>query len=136
MAPEVLNGKDYSNKADIWSIGTVFYELLFGRPAYSASNMVDLIKNINSKPLQFPKNVNNISDVAEDAIRKMLVVDPRKRIEWEDLFNHPINFYLEDKVKNDLNQTLKADGDINMNMSKFYIKNNLCINHPTDIQKK
>jgi len=51
MAPEVLNGKDYSNKADIWSIGTVFYELLFGKPAYTASNMVDLIKNIQSKPL-------------------------------------------------------------------------------------
>ena len=83
--------------------------------------------------MTFPKNLNNISDVCEDAIRKMLIVDPKKRIEWEDLFNHPINHYLEDKIKNDLNQTLKADGDINMNMSKFYIKNNLCINHPTDI---
>jgi serine/threonine-protein kinase ULK/ATG1 len=31
MAPEVLGGNDYNNKADIWSIGTVFYELLFGK---------------------------------------------------------------------------------------------------------
>lgn len=46
MAPEVLNGQDYTNKADIWSIGTVFYELLFGKPPYTASNMIDLIKNI------------------------------------------------------------------------------------------
>lgn len=36
MAPEVLGGNDYNNKADIWSIGTVFYELLFGK--YSVSN--------------------------------------------------------------------------------------------------
>jgi len=62
----------------------------------------------------------------------MLVVDPSKRIEWEDLFKHKINYYLEDKIKTDLDNTLKG-GDINMNMSRFYIKNNLCINHPTDI---
>ena len=31
MAPEVLKGQAYNTKADIWSIGTVFYELLFGK---------------------------------------------------------------------------------------------------------
>lgn len=35
MAPEVLGGNDYNNKADIWSIGTVFYELLFGKYSFS-----------------------------------------------------------------------------------------------------
>jgi serine/threonine-protein kinase ULK/ATG1 len=49
MAPEILNGLEYTNKADIWSIGTVFYELLFGKPPYTASNMIDLIKNIQNK---------------------------------------------------------------------------------------
>lgn len=46
MAPEVLNNMEYNNKADIWSIGTVFYELLFGNPPFTAGNMVDLLKNI------------------------------------------------------------------------------------------
>ena len=27
MAPEVLAGREYGNKADIWSIGTCFYEV-------------------------------------------------------------------------------------------------------------
>ena len=49
MAPEVLNGNDYDNKADIWSIGTVFYELLFGKPPFTAGNMIDLLKNIKTK---------------------------------------------------------------------------------------
>lgn len=30
MAPEVLGGNQYNNKADIWSIGVVFYEMIFG----------------------------------------------------------------------------------------------------------
>ena len=27
-------------------------------------------------------------------------------------------------------------GDLNYNMSRFYIKNNMVINHPTEIEKK
>lgn len=63
MAPEVLGGNQYNNKADIWSIGTVFYEMLFGKTPYTASNMVDLIANIKNKPLVFPKSINNISPI-------------------------------------------------------------------------
>ena len=63
MAPEILNGNDYVTKADIWSIGTVFYELLFGKPPFTASNMIDLLKNIKTKPLEFPRKINNISEV-------------------------------------------------------------------------
>lgn len=51
MAPEVLNNEAYNNKADIWSIGTVFYEMLFGKPPFVASNMIDLIRNIQKNPV-------------------------------------------------------------------------------------
>ena len=106
MAPEVLGGKEYGNKADIWSMGTCFYELLYGKPPYTASNIVELLNNIQKKPLYFPKQPQ-INPVVEDAIRKMLVVDPKYRIDWDDLFNHKITTYLEDKVMQDLEKTRK-----------------------------
>lgn len=61
MAPEVLGGTHYNSKADIWSIGVVFYEMLFGTPPYKAANMVELVNNIKNKPLRFPRDVNSIS---------------------------------------------------------------------------
>ena len=126
MAPEVLNNLEYNNKVDIWSIGTVYYELLFGKPPFVAKNMVDLVKLIYNTPVSFDKKVNNISAIAEDAIRKMLVVDPKKRIDWEELFNHKINTYMEDKLKRELADTMKGE-EVELNMSKFYIKNNMVI---------
>lgn len=31
MAPEILQNKEYDSRADIYSIGTVLYEMIFGR---------------------------------------------------------------------------------------------------------
>ena len=75
MAPEVLDGVDYNNKADIWSIGTCFYELRYGRPPYTAKNIVDLLKNIKNKPLYFSKSIP-VDPIVQDVLRKMLVVNP------------------------------------------------------------
>ena len=98
--------------------------------------MVDLIANIKNKPLVIPKNVNTISPVVEDVIRKMIVVDPKKRIDWEDLFQHPVIHFLEDKMKKELEETLHEGENIGLNMSKFYMKNNMVIDHPHEIQQK
>ena len=135
MAPEVLGGKDYNNKADIWSVGTCFYELIYGRPPYTAANIVELLNNIQKKPLYFPKNPP-VSQVTEDLIRRMLVVDPAKRADWPECFEHKIVTYLDDKLREDLEQTMNLKGENTMNMSRFYIKNNKVIDHVGDIEKK
>jgi len=81
--------------------------MLFARPPFVAKNIVNLIKNINSKKLKFPRHINNISKTCEDVLKLMLTVDPRKRVTWGELFKHKINTYMEDKMRNDLESTLK-----------------------------
>ena len=63
MVQEILNGNEYDIKADICSISIVFYEFLFGKPLFTASNIIDLLKNIKNKRLKFPRKINNINEV-------------------------------------------------------------------------
>ena len=58
MAPEILGQKKYNSKADIWSIGICFYELLFGKSPYTAKNIMELLQKIMKNPFQLPPNAN------------------------------------------------------------------------------
>lgn len=34
-----------------------------------------------------------------DVLKKMLVADPKRRISWTELFNHPINTFLANRLR-------------------------------------
>lgn len=38
LAPEMLSGSRYLESVDIWSIGVLTYELLYGRPPFTADS--------------------------------------------------------------------------------------------------
>ena len=51
MAPEVLEETPYGFEADIWSIGVVFYQMLYKKYPYDGKNNFELIRNIKkTKP--------------------------------------------------------------------------------------
>lgn len=125
MAPELMFGSDeavvYNAKADLWSIGVVFYQLVFGTPpffAISPSEMLANIKKNAGKNLKFPISV---SPEVEDFLIKILEVDPHKRIEWSSCFRHPI-FNLYKSQKNDYafmtstNDNFRSEFKINDNV--------------------
>uniref|UniRef100_A0A8C6SZF7 non-specific serine/threonine protein kinase n=1 Tax=Neogobius melanostomus TaxID=47308 RepID=A0A8C6SZF7_9GOBI len=55
MAPEVIMSQNYDAKADLWSIGTVVYQCLVGKPPFQANSPQDLRlfyeKNKNLQPI-------------------------------------------------------------------------------------
>lgn len=61
MAPEILEAREYDAKADIWSIGCIFYEMLAGHCPFSGVNETDLLNNIRTKELRVPSDVSKVS---------------------------------------------------------------------------
>ncbi|EGR29999.1 protein kinase domain protein [Ichthyophthirius multifiliis] len=90
MAPEILKGCNYNIKADIWSMGVVLFEMLFGYCPYEDKTIAQLINQIDNKQLVIPKHINNISVQLEELLMRMLTIDPDRRIEWNTLLNHPL----------------------------------------------
>lgn len=55
MSPQVLNQKQYTSKTDVWSLGVMYYELLFGKLPFSGFSEQDLYRNIMGKGLNIPE---------------------------------------------------------------------------------
>uniref|UniRef100_A0A0A9WTA7 Serine/threonine-protein kinase ULK3 n=4 Tax=Lygus hesperus TaxID=30085 RepID=A0A0A9WTA7_LYGHE len=87
MAPEILLGKPVDPKADLWSVGVIFYECLFGEAPLAHSSCRQLVKFLRSEatiPIR-----SGLSDNAHDLLSNLLVINPEKRISFDDLFVHP-----------------------------------------------
>ena len=50
LAPELCEGKEYQDKADIWSLGAILYELCALTPPFTARVMPALVMRICSEP--------------------------------------------------------------------------------------
>ena len=57
MAPEILKNRKYDHKVDVWSIGLVCYQLLFGFTAFDGKNYLDVGWNILAGDYRIPKNI-------------------------------------------------------------------------------
>lgn len=82
MAPEVLKGEIYTSKADIWSLGVVLFEMLFGFCPFESNSIAKLISVLEDTELKIPLDVNNISPQCQNLLKRILVKDQFKRIDW------------------------------------------------------
>jgi len=89
MAPEILLQKSYDASVDLWSVGVILYESLFGRAPYSSQNLADLIEKVkDDSAIKIPTNVKLSAEV-EDLLRRLLERNPEQRITFDEFFNHP-----------------------------------------------
>ena len=113
MAPECVHNQFSDKRCDIWSLGCVLYDLITGFPPFlGASEYLIFQKSIEAKYI-FPDGV--VPELAQDLIKKCIVIEPDKRITIDEMMNHP---YLKNEVNdpNFLNEIPK----MNEEEKKFY----------------
>ena len=87
IAPEVYFKGIYGPEADLWSIGVILYLCNFKDYPYNYKNLGQIMKN---NKLEYKKPDNYF---LADLIDRLLVVDPKNRMTWEQYFNHPFFKY-------------------------------------------
>ena len=90
VAPEVLKQKPYGKECDYWSIGVVAYIMLSGVPPFYSEDTFKLFDQIIKCEYDFnDKYWSHVSREAKDFISKILVKDPKKRMNPEQMLAHP-----------------------------------------------
>lgn len=102
LAPEVLFSRvrgdgSYDLKVDMWSLGVILYILLCGCPPFNNERMdKPLIKQVTEGDYTFPQRLwSNITPDAVDLVKKLMTVDPMKRLNAVQALEHP---WMKDSV--------------------------------------
>jgi len=110
MAPEIMMNLPYNEKSDLWSVGAMMYQLHFKPIPYPGFSEGQILKRIQTN---YPRKQPTDPDF-RDLLNKIFVLDPKKRISWEEYFNHP--FWKETSQNNNKSQFEKiCDIDLGYN---------------------
>ena len=88
IVPEAILKKTYKEKADMWSLGCIMYEIVIGvAPFYTTKEIIRGEFDLSS-----PWGDENVSDQAKDLIACLLTVDSKKRYGLDDVLHHPWSY--------------------------------------------
>ena len=118
------NSRDYGydEKADIWSLGTICYEMLIGKCTFDAESMKELVYKVEKGNYFLP---TNLSKEAVSFLNGMLQYDSKKRLNSEQLMNHAFltksyselkKMNLKDVSKNIIGNQLQINSKKNMSI--------------------
>ena len=95
----------YDQKADIWSLGTICYEMIIGKSAFDAESMDELVDKIEKGIYTIP---TSLSKEIISFINGMIQYDPNARLTCEELSKHP---FLTKDVKDFTSIDMKQKGN-------------------------
>lgn len=86
VAPEILRKQPYlPQKVDIWSLGIIFYLVLFGTFPFFSTDPAELARLITAGEVRFPRAAQRHSPEAKALVLRMLSFDPQRRPSCDEL---------------------------------------------------
>ncbi|KAG5528276.1 hypothetical protein RHGRI_029074 [Rhododendron griersonianum] len=111
MAPEIMQLQKDDAKADLWSVGTILFQLATGKTPFTGNNQMQLLKNImKSTELHFPPHTKNLSSDCIHLCRKLICANP-------EFFNHP---FLSQGQPDELLRKVVSNTSSNMDPTSKY----------------
>ncbi|CAA0809419.1 Phosphoenolpyruvate carboxylase kinase 1 [Striga hermonthica] len=90
VAPEVLSGREYGEKVDVWSAGVILYIMLAGVAPFYGEGPAETFEAVLRGNLRFPTKIfRSVSAEAKDLLRKMICRDVSRRLSAEQVLRHP-----------------------------------------------
>ncbi|WVZ73205.1 hypothetical protein U9M48_021546 [Paspalum notatum var. saurae] len=90
VAPEVVAGREYTEKVDVWSAGVVLYLMLSGTVPFYGATAAETFEAVLRGNLRFPPRAfSAVSPGAKDLLRRMLCRDPSRRFSADQVLRHP-----------------------------------------------
>ncbi|KAL5212917.1 hypothetical protein ABZP36_023764 [Zizania latifolia] len=91
VAPEVVAGEEYGEKADVWSAGVVLYVLLSGGALpFGGETAAEVLSSVLRGSVRFPTRLfSGVSPAAKDLMRRMMCRDTWRRFSAEQVLAHP-----------------------------------------------
>ncbi|XP_063990797.1 death-associated protein kinase 1-like isoform X2 [Diachasmimorpha longicaudata] len=90
VAPEIVNYEPLSLGTDLWAVGVLTYILLSGASPFLGEDKQETYANVAACQYQFDDEYfGNVTEIAKDFIRSLLVKDPKERGSAESCLKHP-----------------------------------------------
>jgi len=87
-----MNTSPYSNKVDVWSIGVIFYQMLYGKRPFGDGQSQDKVLTdhtmLNAREVHFPEHPD-ISNTGKEFIQACLTYDQAFRPSVGQLCENP-----------------------------------------------
>ncbi|KAJ6853894.1 phosphoenolpyruvate carboxylase kinase 1 [Iris pallida] len=88
VAPEVVAGREYDEKVDVWSAGVVLYAMLSGTVPFYGDSAAEVFDKVLRGNLRFPSALfREVSPAAKDLLRRMLCRDASRRLSAEQVLS-------------------------------------------------
>eukprot|EP01084_Bolivina_argentea_P218314 370495_1 len=104
VAPEILKKMKYTSNVDMWSVGVLLFEMLYGYKPFTKKdeNLESLYQQIMNGEYDKSRSKSIVLATADDLVGKLLEIDPSQRLTASDALRHPWLLPLDEVKLNDL----------------------------------